>query len=208
LTYRLESVIDTARYPESKEAVLAEHTFLFADLVGFTSLTDAFGDDRAADVALVLYGQVRGLLTTYRAEELKTLGDGMVIRCDAAADGIRLALRIVDELDSIPGFPPVRVGVHSGPAVHRQGDWYGRTVNVAARLCSAAAGGDVLVSEQTRHAAGRLPAVAFGERRLHWLRNVTEPIAAHVASMRSVRSCSIAAFMGRRQVPLSSPEAA
>jgi class 3 adenylate cyclase len=176
---------------------LADHTFLFADLVGFTALTDAEGDDRAADVALGLYERVRGLLSRYRAEELKTLGDGVALRCDDPADGIALAVRIVEELEAVPTFPPVRVGVHTGPAVQRQGEWYGRTVNVAARLCSAAGGGEVLVSEQACGAAGRLAKVEFGERRLHWLRNVTEPIAAHVASAAEARSCSI----GRRLDP-------
>jgi adenylate cyclase len=166
---------------------VAQHTFVFADLVGFTALTDAEGDDRAADVALGLYRRVRELVPRYRAEELKTLGDGVVLRCDEAADAIALGLEMVDELESIPAFPPIRVGIHSGPAVQRQGEWYGRTVNVAARLCSAASGGEVLVSEEARSAAGRLARVDFGERRLHWLRNVTEPIAAHVASMRSRR---------------------
>jgi class 3 adenylate cyclase len=162
-----------------------DHTFLFADLVGFTALTDAEGDDRAADVALALYQRVRALLSGYRAEELKTLGDGVVLRCDEAADGVGLGVRIVDDLDSIPAFPPVRVGVHTGPAVKREGEWYGRTVNIAARLCTAASGGEVLVSEEALRAAGRLSRIELGERRLHWLRNVTEPIAARVASVRS-----------------------
>jgi adenylate cyclase len=164
-----------------------QHTFLFADLVGFTALTDAEGDDRAAEVALSLYERVRGLLPSHRAEELKTLGDGLLLRCEESGAGIRLAVRIVEELEAIPGFPLVRVGVHAGPAVQRQGEWYGRTVNVAARLCTAAAGGEVLVSEQARDAAGRLSRIEFGERRLHWLRNVTEPIAAHAAAAASAR---------------------
>ena len=159
-----------------------EHTFLFADLVGFTALTDAEGDDRAAEVAFALYDRVRSLLPAHGAEELKTLGDGLLLRCDQADRGIALAVRIVEELESIPGFPPVRVGVHWGPAVQREGEWYGRTVNVAARLCTAASGGEALVSERARDAAGRLPRIVFGERRLHWLRNVTEPIAAHTAA--------------------------
>jgi adenylate cyclase len=164
---------------------LSDHTFLFCDLVGFTALTDAEGDDRAAEVALALYQQVRGLAPDHRAEELKTLGDGVLLRSDQASDGIELALRMVDELESMPAFPPVRVGVHTGPAVERQGEWYGHTVNVASRLCSAASGGEVLVSEQSRRTAGRLRRVEFGERRLHWLRNVTEPIAAYAASSRT-----------------------
>jgi adenylate cyclase len=184
---------------------VSDHTFLFVDLVGFTALTDAEGDERAAEVALGLYERARSLLPRYGAEELKTLGDGMALRCDDAARGIALALRLVDEIESHPALPPVRVGVHTGPAVQRQGEWYGRTVNVAARLCSAAAGGEVLVSEQACGAAGRLPKVSFGERRLHWLRNVTQPIAAHVAS---ARSCSLMhRFALRRGAPMSMREA-
>jgi adenylate cyclase len=159
-------------------------------------------------VAVVLYARVRGLLSPHGAEELKTVGDGMVLRCDKPADGIRLGLRIVDELESIPGFPAVRVGVHSGPAVHKEGEWYGRTVNVAARLCSAAGGGDVLVSEQTCRAAGRLREIDFGERRLHWLRNVTEPIAAHLASAASARPCAVTSFLSRQRTLLSTRQAA
>ena len=163
---------------------MAEHTFLFADLVGFTALTDSEGDDRAADVALGMYDCVRGLLPRYDAEELKTLGDGVALRCDRADKGIELAVSLVEELDAKPSFPPVRVGVHTGPAVERDGDWYGRTVNVASRLCTAAGGGEALVSEHARELAGKLRNVEFSERRLHWLRNVTEPIPAHVASPR------------------------
>jgi adenylate cyclase len=85
----------------------------------------------------------------------------------------------------VPGFPPVRVGMHTGPAVSRDGDWYGATVNVAARLCAAAGGGEVLVSESTLKAAGRMRKVRVADRRLHWLKNVTEPIPARLASERA-----------------------
>jgi len=159
----------------------ADHTFLFSDLVGYTALTDAEGDDRAVEVALELQRRVRGLLPSYRAEVVKALGDGIMIRCPEPAAAVRLGLRIVAELEADAGFPPVRVGIHSGPAVGRDGDWYGRTVNVAARLCSVAPGGEVLVSDATRSAAGRLRRVDFGERRVHWLRNVTEPIGTYSA---------------------------
>jgi len=74
----------------------------------------------------------------------------------------------------------VRVGIHTGPALASEGDWYGRTVNVAARLCSVAPAGQVLVSEATRAAAGLMRGVAYGERELHWLRNVSEPIGTYL----------------------------
>jgi class 3 adenylate cyclase len=153
-------------------------TFLFMDLVGFTALTAERGDEGAADVALRFYDRVRALLPDHRAEEIKTIGDAMMVRCDEPQLAVELGLRIVDELGASPTFPPLRVGVHTGTAVYREGDWYGGAVNVAARLCSAAGGGEVLISEATRDAAGALCGMELGERQLHWLKNVAEPVAA------------------------------
>ncbi len=163
------------------------HTFLFMDLVGFTALTAERGDDGAADVAQRLYGRVRALLDEHRAEEIKTIGDAMMLRCEDPALAIELGVRITDELDTAAALPPVRVGVHRGTAVCRQGDWYGSAVNVAARLCSAAGGDEVLVSEETCAAAGTLEGVNFGERQLHWLKNVPQPVAARPALPRAER---------------------
>ncbi len=165
-------------------------TFLFTDLVGFTALTEANGDDRAAEVAHDFYLRVRGLLPAHEAHEVKTIGDAMMLRCQDPTLAIKLGLGIVNELDAVPGLPPVRVGMHTGPAVERSGDWYGATVNVAARLCSAAAGGQVLVSESTHKAAGRLHSVELADAELHWLKNVTEPVSARLAYE---RGCSFAA---------------
>src|SRR3954447_17267868 len=101
-----------------------EHTFLFTDLVGFTALAASEGDDRAAEVALEFYARVRALLADHYAEEIKTIGDALMLRCERPADAVRLGLRIVTELEAIPGFPVARVGVHTGSAVCREGDWY------------------------------------------------------------------------------------
>jgi adenylate cyclase len=160
-----------------------EHTFLFCDLVGFTALTDAEGDERAAAVAGALQLRVRDVASHHGGEVVKAMGDAAMVRCEDPAGAIRFALRLVDEVDADPVLPPVRVGVHSGSAVGHEGDWYGRAVNVASRLCSVAAGGEVLVSENTLAAAAELPKVTIGERRLHWLKNVTEPVAARTAEL-------------------------
>jgi class 3 adenylate cyclase len=153
-------------------------TFLFMDLVGFTALTAERGDDGAADVALRFYDHVRQLLVEHQAEEIKTIGDAMMVRCEDPQLAVQLGLEIVDNLDAVPGFPPLRVGVHTGSAVARSGDWYGSAVNVAARLCAAAGGGEVLVSDATRQAAAVLDRVDIGERQLHWLKNVSQPVTA------------------------------
>jgi adenylate cyclase len=153
-------------------------TFLFMDLVGFTALTAEHGDDNAAEVALQLYAYVRELLPEHDGEEIKTIGDAMMIRCADPRRGVELGLRISEQLGEDHDFPPVRIGLHTGSAVSRDGDWYGNAVNVASRLCSAAGGGEVLVSDAAREAAGCPRHFDFGERRLHWLKNVPEPVAA------------------------------
>ena len=175
----------------------SRHTFLFADLVGFTALTEAEGDEHALQVAVTLQARVRTLLPTYRASEVKALGDALMLFGEDPANGIRLGLRIVSEVEADATLPPIRVGIHWGPAVEREGDWYGRTVNVAARLCSAAGGGQVLVSDRTLEAAGPIPEAEFGKRRLHWLRNVTEPVAARLVSERVTIGSSFVAAASR-----------
>ncbi len=183
-----------------------QHTFLFTDLVGFTTLTALRGDDDAADVACEFYDRVRGLLPEHRAHEVKTLGDALMLRGEDSGLAVRLGIRIVDELEAVPGFPAVRVGMHTGPAVCRNADWYGTTVNVAARLCSAAGGGEVLVSDATARAAGRMRHVALGEERLHWLKNVTEPVPARLATEEACRWQRMEAF--KRLMPVGEPQRA
>jgi class 3 adenylate cyclase len=160
----------------------APHTFLFADLVGFTALAELEGDDRALEVVLALQERARTLVSRHGAEHVKAIGDGLMLHCQDAANAVRLGLALVEELAAEPGFPPVRIGIHTGPAIARDGDWYGTTVNVAARLCAVAPGGEVLVSETTRSAADPLPDVCWGERELHWLRGVSQPVATYLIS--------------------------
>src|SRR5436853_6845314 len=157
------------------------HTFLFMDLVGFSALTAERGDDSAADVALQLFASIRRVLPRYRGEEIKTIGDAMMVRCEDPRDGLELGLEISEQIGDEGELPPLRIGVHTGTAVSRDGDWYGNAVNVAARLCSAAGGGEVLVSEATGEAAGSARHIAFGGRPLHLRKNIPRPVARGTA---------------------------
>ena len=118
----------------------------------------------------------------HSGEEIKTIGDAMMVRCEDPREGVELGLRISEQIGEQPDLPPLRIAVHTGTAVSRGGDWYGSAVNVAARLCSAAGGDEVLVSEATREAAACLEDVEFGARQLHWLKNVPDPVAARLAA--------------------------
>jgi adenylate cyclase len=158
------------------------HTFLFADLVGFTALAETEGDDRALEAVLALQRRVHELLDEHSAEQVKAIGDGLMLRCRDPKAAVRLGLRVVEELAAETSVPPVRIGIHTGPALPREGDWYGRTVNVAARLCAVAPGGEVMVSETTREATGEITGVEWGKRELHWLRNVSEPVGTYLVT--------------------------
>jgi adenylate cyclase len=150
-------------------------TFLFADLAGFTALTETHGDERAVDLADEFCDAIRRRLPDGAAEEVKTLGDAMMIKVATAADAVCLGLAIVEETRELPHFPEVRVGMHTGPAIERAKDWFGATVNIAARVAGAAQGDEVLLTDATRSAAGEPDGVEFESRGAANLRNVREP---------------------------------
>jgi len=80
--------------------------------------------------------------------------------------------------------------MHTGPAVERDGDWFGAPVNIAARVSGLAAGGEVLLTEATRAAAGAVEEVEFDERGRRPLKNVDEPVTLHAALAEGARSAS------------------
>jgi class 3 adenylate cyclase len=161
-------------------------TFVFADLVGFTTLTELRGDLDAARVARRFHQLVRELLPMHRACAVKGLGDGVMLRSRDAQDGVRIALAIAGACRREPDFPEVRVGAHTGPAVRNGRDWYGATVNVAARVCTTAEPGQVLLTEATVKAAGTLTGVELTDRSARTLRHVSEPVVLHAAHGLSV----------------------
>lgn len=154
-----------------------EHTFLFADLAGFTALTEAHGDDVAADVAAEFCRDVRAVLEDHAAEEVKSIGDAVMVRADEPYCAVAVARQLVTEAAGRHGALGVRVGMHTGPAVQRAGDWFGAAVNVAARVAETAVSGEVLMTAATREAAaGALSGLdvrAVGRRRF---KNVGEPV--------------------------------
>jgi len=159
----------------------SSHTFLFADLAGFTALTEAHGDEQAAALAADFWGCVRELLPEYDGEEVKTIGDAVMLRCEEPGAAVRLGLRIVDEVRARPPFPIVRVGMHTGRAIERDGDWLGAAVNLAARVAGAAGGDEVLLTDATRDAAGQLDGIELHQRGRQRFKNVKQPIAVYQA---------------------------
>ena len=157
------------------------HTFLFADLVGFTSLAELHGDDVAADVAVRFGAEAARMATEHGALLVKSLGDAVMIRADDAAEAVLLGARMHDELAAIPGMPPVHVGIHTGRAVERDGDWFGAAVNLAARVADAARGGELLMTEATVAAAGDIGGVELLCLGPQAFKNVSGPTSVYSA---------------------------
>jgi len=157
------------------------HTFLFADISGYSLLTELDGDEAAADVALALVEVATALAPRHGARLVKCLGDGVMLHVQCASDAVELGLDLLERWRQDPSLPPVHIGVHSGPALERAGDWWGATVNVAARVTTAAGAGQLLLTDATRAAAGRFRTARLDGAGRVRLKNITSPITVYEA---------------------------
>lgn len=155
----------------------ATSTFIFADLAGYTALTEAHGDEAAAAAAAAFCRAARKIAREYDAEEVKTIGDAILLRLADAGDAVHLGARLANDVGRRHETLGVRVGIHTGTAVRQDGDWFGSAVNVAARVADAARSGQVLLSDETRRAAGGAIGVdQVRGRGVRRLKNVREPM--------------------------------
>ena len=153
-------------------------TFVFADLAGYTALTEEQGDLAAAELAQMFRRAMRALARKHGGWQVKSMGDGVMIWTPEAAPAVELAADAVREIGTAPGLLPVRIGVHTGPAVMRGLDWYGSVVNVAARLADQAEPNQALISGTTVQAAmGELSRPPKAQREIV-VRGVERPIVA------------------------------
>ena len=135
----------------------------FLDLTGYTRLTEERGDEAAADLAARLAGLVRRSALEHEGTPVKWLGDGVMFYFRAPAAAVLAALEMAEVVMS-QGLPPAHVGIHAGPVIFQEGDYFGRTVNLAARIAEYARPGEVLVSQEVVEAAdgGPLSFVEIG----------------------------------------------
>jgi adenylate cyclase len=146
----------------------------FLDLVGYTRLTEERGDAAAAALAATLAVLVNQLSREHGGVPVKWLGDGVMVHFRDPAGAVLAALRMVEQLPAA-GLPPAHVGVAAGPVVAQGGDYFGRTVNVAARIAARAGEGQVLVSGRVAEAAPP-PGVSFVELGELPLKGIPRPV--------------------------------
>jgi adenylate cyclase len=124
----------------------------FLDISGYTRLTQEHGDDAAADLATTMARLVRRSSVEHGGKPIKWLGDGVMFYFDDPGAGVRAALEMVDRL-AADGLPPAHVGLHAGPVLYQEGDYFGQTVNLSARIADYARSGEVLVSQAVADAS-------------------------------------------------------
>jgi len=120
-------------------------TVVFVDLTGFTNLTEELGDEAAAEMSGKLASMVDNISVQHDGRSVRWLGDGGMLVFREPGSAVMAGLKVVDQAPR-HGLPPTHIGVHSGPVIFQDGDIYGRTVNLAARLSALAGPGEVLVS--------------------------------------------------------------
>jgi adenylate cyclase len=128
-------------------------TIGFADLVGFTRLGEAVPPEELEKLSQRLADMTREVAVG-PVRFIKTIGDEVMLVSPEAAPLLDAVMQLIDATEDDEDFPRLRVGVATGMAVSRSGDWFGSPVNLAARVTGAARPGTVLVAETTRENIG------------------------------------------------------
>ena len=146
----------------------------FLDLSGFTSVTGSRGDEEAAKLAVRLSDLVQESAVARRGRVVKSLGDGVMLHFAEPSDAVSAALELLEAIPAA-GLPSARVGISSGPLVFRDGDYFGRAVNLAARITDYARPNEVIVSETVAESGAPAGSI-FEDLSVVELKGIHEPV--------------------------------
>ena len=148
-------------------------TIMFTDIEGSTALMETLGEERWLELLDWHDGVVRQQTALFGGSVVKGQGDGFMLAFPASGSAAACAVAIQRALSAgSDGVQvPVRIGMHSGNAKAEAGDFFGRTVVIAARVASAANGGEILVSQTMQE--GLSGALALGGARALSLKGLT-----------------------------------
>ena len=135
------------------ERVAQPPAICFVDLTGYTRLTEERGDEAAAHVAGQLASLVNDISRSRGGRPVRWLGDGGMFHFREPRTAVLAGLDMVQRAPAV-NLPPAHVGIHTGPVIAQDGDVYGRTVNLAARIAAYAQAGQVVVSEEAARQSG------------------------------------------------------
>jgi class 3 adenylate cyclase len=154
--------------------------FLFADLRGYTAFVEKYGDKAASALLGAYRVLVRSAVAQFSGAEIRTEGDGFYVVFPSASSAIRCALAILEEAaqsTAAAGGPlPVGIGIHAGETDDSAEGFVGSAVNIAARVCAAAAPGELLVTETVRGLVRTSMPLTMQTRGRRHLKGIREPI--------------------------------
>lgn len=178
ITHLAEDVVPSGPVGQLPLAVL------FVDLARFTALTEAMGDEAAADVLDRFSELVREEALHCDGRVVKQIGDEFMLVFPSAAVAVRYALHLAETASTVAQFPALRMGAHAGLALYREADYLGATVNIAARVAAQAPAGQLVVTRAVRDASDGVVAgwIAMGECRLKGISEPVELFAVAVAA--------------------------
>lgn len=164
------------------EGQVSVRTFLIADVRGYSRYTQEFGDEAAARLAAKFAELTTEEVEAHGGRLMELRGDEALAVFSSARQAIRAAVdlqaRFGEETEADSELPlKVGIGIDSGEAVELEdGSFRGNALNVAARLCGRAHGGEVIVTEATSRLAGRLAGLQYSDRGRVHLKNIAEPV--------------------------------
>ena len=149
-------------------------TVCFADLTGFTRLGEAIRPEDLERVAS-RFAEVAHDVARSPVRFVKSIGDAVML---ISFDAVPLLHAVLDLIDAVAenDLPRLRIGVASGLAVSRAGDWFGSPVNVASRVTAEARPGTVMVAESTRDAAGNAAGFEWSPAGARRLKGVSDEV--------------------------------
>ena len=161
-------------------------TLLFTDLVGSTELLDRLGDEANERIRRAHFRLLREAVADRGGKEVKNLGDGLMVVFDSAVDAVESAIEMQRSIARYNGGRgddalTVRIGLHVGEPIQDEDDYFGTPVVTAKRLCDAAAGTQILVSDLVRGLVAGRASFTFRELGSIRLKGIAEPILAFTA---------------------------
>jgi class 3 adenylate cyclase len=152
----------------------------FLDLTGYTALAEERGDQAAAELASGLAGVVQDAARAHGGRPVKWLGDGVMFYFNDPAGAVRGGVDLVEETERALSVP-ARIGINAGAVIVQEGDYFGRTVNIAARIADYAQARDVLVTDEAIRGCD-VDGVEFELVGDVSLKGVSQPVRLHRAT--------------------------
>lgn len=175
----IEEVEDALDRAGLRSRIATTPAICFLDITGYTRLTEERGDEAAAELVVRLTPLVQRPADRHGGKVVKRLGDGVMFHFRDPGDAVLAALEMLEAV-SDAGLPPAHIGLDAGPVVFQGGDYFGRTVNLAARIAEQAEPGQVLVSQGVVDAVDTED-VAFTPIGSVILKGVSQPVLLHSA---------------------------